>query len=221
MPAVTSRARIRARAGFSLLELSLAVAILLVALGAMTRVLQSGSTAFQEGADHAVLDGNAQRLLDRIVAELRDADATTLVPAATAPLGASTLSFNRCLGWSAGAKTLGPTETLRIALDAGELDNGLDDNGNGLADEQRIEFVRDAAAPAEFVVLGRFVREFAVGEVQNGVDDNGDGLRDERGLSFVSDGDATVTVRLTIERPTRGGRSVTTTLETAIRLRNR
>lgn len=213
----TSTAR---RAGFTLIELSIASLVLIVVLGAMVTALTSGTAVYQEGSDVATVDANAQRLLDRIADELRDADLSSVTPAALAPFGSNTLTFARGRGYAAGALVTGPTEILRSVLDSGELDNGVDDNGNGLIDEQRVELVPDIAVPGRAIVLGRFVREYAAGELANGNDDNGDGLRDERGLCFLSDGAATVTVRLTMERPTRGGRTVLRTLQTAVRIRN-
>ncbi|MCC6407055.1 MAG: prepilin-type N-terminal cleavage/methylation domain-containing protein [Planctomycetes bacterium] len=211
---------IRPRGGFTLLELSIASVVLLIVLGAMVRALTSGSSAFEEGTSVAEADANAQRLLDRIADELRDADFSTFAPAATAPFGSDSLTFNRGRGWAAGALVHGPTQILRSVIDTGELDNGVDDNGNGLIDERRVELVPDVATPAQVFVIGHFVREFAVGELQNGNDDNGNGLRDEGGLSFLSDGNSTLTVRLTIERPTRQGRSIVRTLQTTVRPRN-
>ncbi|MCK6448910.1 MAG: hypothetical protein L6Q99_21145 [Planctomycetes bacterium] len=208
------------RAGFTMLELAIASLVLLVVLGAMVQALTSGSSAYQEGTSITQVDAQTQRLLDRIADELRDADSSTLAPPATAPFGSRTLTFNRCQGFAAGAIVHGPTQTIRAVLDDGELDNGVDDDGDGLVDEQRVELVPDLANPGQVLILGRNVREFAIGELPNGLDDNLDGLRDEGGLSFLHDGAGTVTVQLTLERPTRGERTVLRTLRTSVRLRN-
>lgn len=130
----------RPRGGFTLLELSIASVVLLIVLGAMVRALTSGSSAFEEGTSVAEADANAQRLLDRIADELRDADFSTFAPPATAPFGSDSLTFNRGRGWAAGALVHGPTQILRSVIDTGELDNGVDDNGNGLIDEKGLVF---------------------------------------------------------------------------------
>ena len=104
----------------------------------------------------------------------------------------------------------------------GELDNGVDDNGNGLVDECRIEFQPDVVGDPGLVIgWGSFVREYLEGEIPNGVDDNGNGLVDERGLCLTYDNASGVlTVRLTLERLDPLGRPLTRTVETAVQVRN-
>ena len=63
------------------------------------------------------------------------------------------------------------------------------------------------------------VRPFLEGELMNGEDDNGNGVIDEKGLSFVVQQNA-VNIRLSLERPTRGGESITQTVETMVTIRN-
>ncbi len=209
-----------ARAGFTLLELAIAAVVFSILLAAMGRAVITGSAAFDEGSQSAVIDANAQRLLDRIADELRGAQLGSITPVPLAPIGSSTITFSRGAGYVGGAVVSGPTETIRMALDPGEKANGKDDNGNGLVDEQQVELVPDVTQPGNVVVLGKFVRKLARGELANGKDDNGNGLNDEGGLSFESDGAATITIRLTLETPTRGGKSVMRSLETAVRIRN-
>ncbi len=208
------------RRGFTLIELSIATLLMAILLGVLAEALIGGSAAFQQGTGSAEIDARGQRLLDRIADELRTAQMASITPNPLAPLGSSTLTFTRATGYAGGKVVSGPQETIRAVVDTGELDNGKDDNHNGLVDERRVELVPDLTKPTRVIMLGNFVRRYAAGETPNGKDDNGNGLVDEGGLSFVSDGVSTITIRLSIEVPGRGGRTTTRTFQTAVRIRN-
>lgn len=213
----------RARRGSTLLEIVVSALILAMLVGAIGQAVMTGSAAYQQGMSSAQIEGQARRLLERIASEFADASRSTLAPASLKPLGASTVTFSRCSGWDAATDQIAVENPRRIqlVLETGELDNGLDDNGNGLVDERRVMLVSDMTKPAEDVCLGGYVREYAEGEIPgNLVDENGNGLTNERGLSFESDGAGTITIRLTIERVGTGGRLVDFTVQTAVRMRN-
>jgi hypothetical protein len=102
----------------------------------------------------------------------------------------------------------------------GELDDGQDNDGDGLVDELRVVEVLAPNTPEERrTVLVSGVTELFDGELANGADDNDNGLINEAGLSFSSDGNV-VTLRLSCQRRGEGGRLLTKTAETAVRLRN-
>jgi hypothetical protein len=208
------------RRGSSLLEIVIAASVLLMLLGAVGNTVLTGGNAFKQGLSSAVLEGQARRMLERIAMEFSDVDRSSLAPNPLAPFGATSVQFARCQGFAAGAMLVGPTRRIALVLEAGELDNGIDDNGNGLIDERRVVLIPDITRPTETVGLGGFVRELAEGELPNGLDDNGDGLRDEAGLSFRHDGNGTITISLSLERFDARGRLVTRTLRTSVRMRN-
>lgn len=208
------------RSGMSVLEVIIAATVLAMLLGAVGTTVLRGNTAYKQGLGNALLEGQARRLLDRIAAEFSDVDRSSLDPNPLLPFWASTVDYARCRGWAGGAMLVGPLREIQLALEPGELDNGLDDNGNGLIDERQVLLVPDMATPAETISLGGYVRERAEGETQNGADDNGNGLTDELGLFFTHDGSGTLTISLTLERPDAWGRLVTRTLRTAVRMRN-
>lgn len=80
--------------------------------------------------------------------------------------------------------------------------------------------MENAGTPSELrSVLASGVAELFDGEMLNNLDDNDNGLKDEAGLSFSSQGNV-LTLRLTCQRREDGGRLLTKTAETAIRLRN-
>lgn len=208
------------RRGSTLLEIIIATAVMLLLLGAVGNTVLTGGNAYKQGLSTAVLESQGRRTLERIAVEFADVDRSSLAPNPLAPFGGSAVSYARCQGWAAGAIVVGPTRSIGLALEAGEIDNGLDDNGNGVIDERRVVLVPDIAAPAETIGLGGWVRELAEGELPNGLDDNGDGLTDEAGLAFRHDGNGTLTISLTLERPDAWGRLATRTLRTAVRMRN-
>ena len=93
---------------------------------------------------------------------------------------------------------LGDPRRIILELAPGEIDNGLDDNKDGLADEHQVVLILNPGLPGEQrVVLANRVSELAQGELPNGLDDNGNGIADEAGLSFDQAGQL-VTVRLTL-----------------------
>ncbi len=208
------------RSGSTMLEVLVAIGVLALLMGAVGNTVLHGGNAFKQGLGNAVLEGQARRLLDRISAEFSDVDRSSLAPNPVAPFWASTVNYARCQGWAGGAMVVGPTRSLRFALAGGEVDNGIDDNGNGVIDERSVLLVPDTGTPAVRIALGEYVRELAEGELPNGADDNGNGLIDEAGLFFLHDGNGTLSISLTLERPDAWGRLVTRTLRTAVRMRN-
>lgn len=208
------------RSGASLVEIVIAFCVMTMLLGAVGNTVLSGNNAYKQGVSSAVLEGQTRRLLERIASEFADADRSSLNPNPLTPFCTSTISYARCQGWAGGAMVLGPTRRIQLVLEQGELDNGIDDNGNGLIDERRVQLVPDTATPGVAIELGGFVRARAAGELPNGVDDNGNGLVDEPGLWFLNDGTGTLTISLTLERLDPWGRLLTRTLQTAVRIRN-
>lgn len=109
---------------------------------------------------------------------------------------------------------------VEFRLEPGEVDDGLDNDGNGLVDEGELVLVRDAGGADELeIVLANGVREHLEGELPNGVDDNDNGLVDERGITFERVG-SDLRIRLTLETTGRDGRILTRTLETTAWSRN-
>ncbi|HTF87281.1 MAG TPA: hypothetical protein VK843_02650 [Planctomycetota bacterium] len=208
------------RSGMTLVEVVITACVLAMLLGAVGNTVLHGNNAYKQGLSNAVLEGQTRRLLDRISSEFSDVDRSSLNPNPLAPFWASTVDYARCQGWAGGAMLVGPTRRIQLALEAGEIDNGIDDNGNGLIDERCVVLVPDTAAPGKTIMLGSYVRECAEGETQNGVDEDGNGLTDEPGLFFRHDGNGTLHISLTLERPDAWGRLVTRTLRTAVRMRN-
>lgn len=220
-PASAARAA-ATRLGSTLVELLITTLILLGVFGAIGLAVSSGSSAYEQGVAAADVEAQARRMVERIARELMDADRSSLILTPPTPWGAQRVDFQRGEGYAAGALVLGPRRSIRLVYDPGEVDDGLDNNGNGLVDECRVELVPDVlGAPAEAIGWGGFVREYLEGELPNAADDNGNGIDDERGLCMTFDANTnTLTVRLTIERPGPRGSTITRTVETAVLVRN-
>lgn len=203
-----------------MVEMLVAAGVFALLLGAIANTVQHGNQAYRQGVANAVVEGQCRRMLERIAAEFGDVDRSSLNPNPTGLFWTAAIDYARANGFAAGALQVGPTRRLLLALETGELDNGLDDNGNGLIDERRVLLVPDTATPAERVSLGSQVRELAEGELPNGLDDNGNGIADEAGLWFRHDGSGTLTVSLSLERLDGRGGSIVRTLTTSVRMRN-
>ncbi len=211
------------RRGGGLVEVLVVTGILLVLFGAIGMAVSTGTKAYEQGIAGAEVEGQARRMVERIAGELMDASRASLVfnPPRLANNSAFEIRFQRGEGWAAGLQ-LGPQREIRLVYAPGEANDGVDNNGNGLVDECRLELRPDVVgAPGQAVGWGGFVREFLQGETPNAADDNGNGVNDERGLCLTFDPlSNTLTIRLTLERRRPDGALITRTVETAVLVRN-
>jgi prepilin-type N-terminal cleavage/methylation domain-containing protein len=207
------------RSGFSLVEVLVASAIFsLVLAGTTLVVMTSSSTATDSSARNRVRD-LARRAADRVADELVNAGAATLFPDPE-PDGTDNVVFATVTGVAAGV--VGWSNPTRIAFeyDPGEVDDGVDNDGDGLVDEGRIVLTRnDGMAGQLRIVLCRDVRELLEGEDPNLADDNGNGLDDESGF-WVQRAGELVIVRVTVEKAGPEGVLITGTSEASIRVLN-
>jgi hypothetical protein len=130
------------------------------------------------------------------------------------------LRFRLAAGYADDAIQWGEWRQIGIELEPGELDDGMDNDGDGLVDERRVVWTEAPGTLDERrrVLVGG-VRELDDGEIANGVDDDGDTLLDEPGLTFVLQGDV-LRVRLCIEGIDERGVVRTRSAETSIHIRN-
>ena len=206
-------------AGFTMLEAMISASLLVSLVLVVGLASDRASGAFDEGRFNQDLDMTAHRALDEIATSLEAARAQGLTPGSQPDFGSPTLTFQQVVGYD-GAPQLGPTQTIRFELEPDELDDGLDNNGNGLVDEGRAVWIEDEGNPGERTkVICRRVRRMLEGEQPNGGDDNGNDLLDEPGLSFEVD-TRVVTIRLSLEGLDPRGRLVTKTVETSVRMWN-
>jgi len=209
------------RSGFSMVELMVAMLILAALLGAVGLTIIQGSGAYQQGVAANVVESQARRGLDRIASAFIAAklDPATFIPIAQSPLFTDSIQFEQGIGVVGGALQ---TRSMRIEvqLDPGEVADGLDNDGDGVADEGRVVLRENFLQPNEVNrVLCTNVRRFLEGETLNGADDNGNGFTDEGGLTFDVQG-RTLNIRLSLERLDQDGNSIVRTIETTVLLRN-
>jgi hypothetical protein len=215
-------------AGFTLIEILIATTVLFLTLGAVAMVSNANNSAYRTGITNAQLESQVGIVIDRIVGELTMAGAETgagngALPSVVSGVGSAELSYSRADGIANGQVTWSPPRRIVLEYELGELDDGLDNNGNGLVDEGRLVLVEDEGGPNERrLVLTRWVSEYLEGEFPNGLDDNGNGMVDERGFCVerTAAGDESLLVRITLARREESGRLLRRTAQTSVRVRN-
>lgn len=208
------------RSGFSLVELTVAVALLAIVLTAVLILGSTTSSAVTTGTVSSDVDTVLGRTLERVSRELVVTGLGVLQPDPLPPFGSEVLDYQKPVGVSSGVALWSNRHRIGFEYENGEIDDGLDNNHNGLADEGVVFWTQDVNLPTERrVVFCHSVREYLEGEQANGLDDNGNGLTDERGFCVVRQGE-TLIVRVTIERRGAKGRRFTQTLTTSVKPRN-
>jgi type II secretory pathway pseudopilin PulG len=212
----TSRA-----AGFTLVETMIATTMLGLILGAIGLTVLRGKENFRQGVSVTVLEGRAQRLLDRIADELRYAGRNSLLVQPLAPSGSSALEFQVCNGYADSATLWSNRMSIARTADPRDPADGIDNDGDGVIDEGQVVLTRNLGEFDEIdVVIGSGVSRLLQGETANVLDDNGNGLIDEPGLSFLLDGTSSLRVRLTLEARDPRGLPLMRTVQTTVNMRN-
>jgi prepilin-type N-terminal cleavage/methylation domain-containing protein len=204
------------RAGFTLVESMIAVALLGILFLAVAQTSSRASDAFDEGSAEHALSTATHRCAERIARAIEFSNASIFAGLPAGTLAFDSVEFMTPASFEGGAVLWEPRE-ITTELEGEELDDGLDNDGDGLVDERRVVLLEAAGTPEERrVVLASGVSELFEGELANNADDNGNGLNDEPGLAFSADGDV-VFVRLCCQRRDEGGRLLTKTAVTAVR----
>ena len=209
----------RARSGFTLVEVAITGTLLVLVLGGIALAVNRGLGLFQQSSANQYADATLDRALNRIKSELMNASAASLAPNLAVLGWADNVEYRTVSGWAAGATTLENVKRIELRLADGELDNGIDDDGDGLVDERTVVLLRDfGLATEQEVVIAHDVLEYLEGETDAVGDENGNGLNDESGLSFDING-GTLNVRLSIGREGPNG-VIARTRVASIALRN-
>lgn len=208
--------------GLSLTELLIALAVLSMVMGSIVTASITSQGAYSQGISTTDLETRVNRAIERIVRDLSSANSAALNPPAAD--GDDNLEFQRPVDSIDGAIVWGPVTRYAFELMPGELDNNLDDNGNGLVDEGSLVRIEDPGGPNQSrLVVANRVSEFLEGEDPNGLDDNGNGLVDEKGLAFsleVGDETNALLVRLSLQGVGSNGATFSRTAQTRVALRN-
>jgi hypothetical protein len=206
-------------AGFTLLELMIAGVFLVVMIGAFHAAVTRGAGTYRASVGPAALESRAIRLAARIAELIAETGMGELDPLPLGPVGGTSVEFRQNTGYDGGV-VWGPKMRVQLEYEDGELDDGLDNNGNGLVDEGRVVLVQDVGGPDEArrMLIGG-VAEFLEGETLNAADDNGNGLIDERGFVLVLNG-TTLTIQVTLEGIDQSGATISRTVGTSVKIRN-
>lgn len=157
-------------AGWTLLELMITLTLLALLSAKVVTVMKMANDAAGDQSMAIHVENQANEILDRIGLAIMGSDRGTLVPSVEG-LNYSGLRYKLSLGTENGVTVWDDTEEIRLAgvgtriewrenpdeaeerrlvwtklasqLLEGEVLNGVDDNGNGLVDEQGLTFVID------------------------------------------------------------------------------
>ena len=202
-----------ARAGFTVIEICIALVIMSLISVNVVMVTRTGANAVRTEAFKESLEDDLNLTLDRIKLALMASSATSLEGVNIAPLGSNEISYSISLGLGAsGALVDSDPEKIEwtgIGADAGRV---VWTQNPELAEERS-------------VVWSNWVPRVHDGEIDANInDDNGNGLNDENGLAFtlVADEgeDTEVYTHLTIERTDPNGRQVPKQRQVNITCRN-
>lgn len=156
------------QSGFTMLELLFAFAILTLIGLNLGMVMRTTSSAMTTSVMAQVVDEQADLTMQRIAFAVMGASAEELDPALAAPLSTHRIDYQVALGFESGVLVMGDLERIEYVPAAssvvwtqkpeteaarsvvwsqwvppsldGEVDNGLDDNENGLVDEPGLSF---------------------------------------------------------------------------------
>jgi hypothetical protein len=157
--------------GFTVVEVVIAMALVGLVLTKLTLVMDEARRAHQEETLSMALDDQAMDLMDRIAYAIVGSSAESLDPVPLAPFACATIRYQISLGVEDGMPVWSDPEVIGLSEDSGkvywgqnvggvgerivvwantvsemledELLNGVDDNGNDLADELGLAFVLD------------------------------------------------------------------------------
>lgn len=218
---LTNRTRRSLHAGFSLVELAIVVVLLAIVLGSVAMIGNASDRAYRTGSVSSHLESQVASTIEKVVDELQIAGVDTITPDPIQGVGASSIRYVQATGIVGNDVVWTPLRRLAFEYEVGEIDDGIDNNHNGLVDEGRIVLTEDVGGPNERRrVLTHWVGELLEGEQENGLDDNGNGLVDERGFFVERVGEAIV-IRLTLQRRTADGFLLSRTAQTSTTPRNR
>ena len=159
----------RAPAGFTLIEAAIAMALLAIVMVNTLTLLDTNRKNDEAYAEHLDLQLQASQTLDRMVLALQEADQELTIPQNEAPFYASVINYQASMGIENGVEVLSDPSRIWLETDAEEviwtLDpgganekrvvwgrdvsdflideigaNNVDDNDNGLEDEEGLSF---------------------------------------------------------------------------------
>ena len=202
---VEARRQRHARAGFSALELVIAIAILGLVMGNVAMLQRATGNAYESGVFGSVLEEGADITMDRIALAVMSTSAGRLDEVLTAPSFVSSIDYEVVTDVVDGVPVVGVPERIEFDLETG-----------------KIVWSRNPDQPDQLqVTWSKWGPSLLEGEGAdpNNEDDNGNGVVDEQGLSFNRDVNQ-ITIRLTVSRTDSKGVVYTRTRSRRITCRN-
>lgn len=193
----------RDRSGFTLLEMSVALVLMVLVIGNVYSLLRQSSKAIGAQNSSFDIDTAAQRAMDRITMAIVGASEATLQNPLAEPWSTDKLDYSEQLGIQNGVPVSSPPQRIEYSNTTGEV-TWLENPGT--PDEKRVVWAKDVPA---------YLKE----EIANGVDDNHNGIVDETGLSFVKEGKS-ITIYLTVKRTMPDGHVFEKKLQDTVTCRN-
>ncbi len=206
------------RAGYTLLEMTVAVTVLGLVLGSVGVFQNMSNDQSQSLIERSQLEARGQRALNRVVSELTGVAQSLLVPDPNSVFGSSSIIYQRPAAVSAtGVITWENPSRLMLESDPADGANGLDDDGDGLTDECRLVLLK--AGTSVPTVLCTNISPMAGVEGANGYDEDSDGIVDETGFHVQRTGDL-LRIHLSVLEARREGEPLRIDLDASVVLRN-
>ncbi|MBL8860149.1 MAG: prepilin-type N-terminal cleavage/methylation domain-containing protein [Planctomycetes bacterium] len=200
------RTNTRRSSGFTLIEITIALVLLVVVVGNVYWLLQKTTTAISSQNTAYDIDTHARRAMDKIIMALVGARANDVMIPTGSPNYTSLLNYRESMGLDANGADI-PSDPQRIErtnVDGGEVTWFKNPD---TSNEKRVIFTRN-------------VPQFLKDELGNGVDDNANGIIDETGLAFEMNDRNSITVYLTLTRTMPDGTVVSRELHETVTCRN-
>ncbi len=211
--------------GWTLLELLISLGLTGALLASLGTSLRRSLSVYEATSRDLALERRFERAVTMLSREFPNAARTTLTPLPIQVPGSPTawmdrVEFRAVAGWNAGSPSLGGLIRVETRLEAGETEDGTDEDGDGLVDERELVITKDAdtTQPRSYV-LARGVPRWYPGESPDGSDENGNGLVDEPGFTIVIE-DELLTFRLALRTVAPGGMVRTRTRSVQVLLGN-
>ena len=128
------RPTLASKCGFTTIESMIVLLLVAAIAGGVATTMRRSLDSFEQGASRGDLNARSARVMARITQELIGARTSNMTPFPVPPAGSDNLEFERLVDSVGDALVWGPRRQIRLQLGSGELDNGLDDNGNGAVD---------------------------------------------------------------------------------------
>lgn len=208
------------RTGATLVEVAISATLLIAVLGGAAMVAKSGSDLEKVSSARSLTRARGTRALERVVQLLELAESSSISPSPATAFGTEVARYRALESVVDGAPSWGDFHQIGFEYEDGEVNDGIDQDGDGRIDEGMLVWTRNVGEDDELrVVLVHDISERGVGETLNGLDDDGDGVIDEAGFGMVLEG-SVLTLTLCLEDVDGRGQPYSTEVTTTLLLRN-